>query len=1080
MRFLSTDLRTTLTLRLVLAAAALPVIGVATLLAAPGVAHAQGTPVFEGQGLIDLLPPTGLVGDAASPAELYVLALSPSGTALSGLKGKPVATAGTATDLTEVGGGLYKFTFTPPKVTARQDVTFSFKGKLPSKEAVTRSWVVSVAPPISWPVTVASNPAQITLQQDKTATVNFTLQGADSISAANADLRANVSAGSLANLTNLGNGQFSALYTAPAEPFPRIAVITVADRHDPSHTYGAMAIPLIGKADFPVTVAPNARVILKVAGREFGPIQADANGRARVPIVVPPGVTTATRVQITADGKATEEPLDLKIPESKRIALIPSSSAVPGDAKQAVTVRAFVATPDGKPDANAQVQFTATAGTVSTARHEGGGIYVATFTPPNAIYSGTLGLSASIMGSAAQSDSVNLNLAPARAAKVSLLAEPTTLAVSATDLKVTAKVSGPDGNGLPARTLNFTANGAKLKEIKDLKNGDYVATFTTTGSGPAEVSALVATTGSGNPFYRVLLLPARELLPSDGLSDAMLLVATVDEYGYPVPNVGVTLRVASGDGALPATTTTGADGLAQVHYTAGRKVGLVTVEAAAGGTTAAAALVQAPVGVSLPDLPGSGQRNVVNLLSEWAGTMGAVRVERQSPAGMARPVPVPVVTTAANVPATPPSGGTVPAKLQLASESTMIAPGSTGTLRIVLTDAEGKGVAGQSFDFLSSTGTIGAVKEIGGGVYSVALTVPAGAAGEAKVSAATRDGSVSAFSRVAIGSPAAAAVVPVATPVAAPVATVPTVAPTTPEDAWGAEPTSTPTSVATPGPVTRPPAPVTPTPVATTPAPTASSTPAVTSTPSTTSTATVTKTPSESDHPWLRARIGYDIASYAYTQTQLEANSGLFPGEVPWTATAQGVELNVRAFQPSFRYLGLEGGYRAVHYAVDPSALCQKLGRPCEDASAVGDWVTDLHFLGLARYPFESGNNLYWAGARLGYAFGDVEGIQATDNTIDFPQFRVNGLALGAELGVEIGSKLFFTPAFTEYLAGGSAPYDTVFTAELGYALIDQLYVSAKYEMSARKISVLDGASNKVGEISDSLNALTLSVGTQR
>jgi hypothetical protein len=55
--------------------------------AAPGVAWAE--PTFDGQGVLDLLQPTGIVGDGSSTVDMYVLALTPDGLPIAGLKGKP-------------------------------------------------------------------------------------------------------------------------------------------------------------------------------------------------------------------------------------------------------------------------------------------------------------------------------------------------------------------------------------------------------------------------------------------------------------------------------------------------------------------------------------------------------------------------------------------------------------------------------------------------------------------------------------------------------------------------------------------------------------------------------------------------------------------------------------------------------------------------------------------------------------------------------------------------------------------------------------------------------------------------------
>ena len=90
------------------------------------------------------------------------------------------------------------------------------------------------------------------------------------------------SSGTVANITHLGNGRYSALYTAPPTLPPQRAH-HVIDKRNPDYSFGGVAIPLKGKANFPVVGKPNSNILLKIGDREFGPIPADAAGKARSP-----------------------------------------------------------------------------------------------------------------------------------------------------------------------------------------------------------------------------------------------------------------------------------------------------------------------------------------------------------------------------------------------------------------------------------------------------------------------------------------------------------------------------------------------------------------------------------------------------------------------------------------------------------------------------------------------------------------------------------------------------------------------------------------------------------------------------
>ncbi|MFZ5482423.1 MAG: Ig-like domain-containing protein [Myxococcota bacterium] len=1013
-------------------------------------AWAQSAPAFEGQGIIELVPPTGLVGDGTTSADLFVLAIGPDGKPIPGLKTKPTASGGTVSEMTEVGGGVYRFAFTPPKVDGPQQITLSVKGKLPSKEAYARTWMVSVAPARSRQLSVASNPGTLTLGQDRTASIALNLAGGDRQALAGVNLKVKSSSGTVENVTNLGGGQFSALFNVPAVNYPHVALVTAADSRDPSHTYGSLAVPLVGKADYPVTVAPNARVILRIGGRDFGPVQADAMGRAKVPIIVPPGNAAATIVQIAGDGKVTEAPLDLKIPEAKRIALFPTANAIPSDARVQVPVRVLVVTPEGKPDMSANVVFTTTAGVITPARLEAGGVYVALWTPPtgNAATQATIAVNLADKP-AVQADAMTVNLVPARATKVTLSTEPTTLAQGADGFKVFAKVAGPDGAGMGGRELRFTTSGAKLKgDVKDLRNGDYQAAFSTTGSGPVELAGSLAATATGNPLARVLVIPGRERVPADGVSSALLTIATVDEYGYPVANVPVTLKVTRGDGTVPATATTDEHGVAQIYYTAGRKNGFVAIEAAAAEVVAGAAIVQAPADLALPDLPTSGTKAAVGLIDEWAGAIALVRLDREGMAG-----------AVAAAPQDSWAGGAAlkPSKIALTSEPATASAGGTVLLRVKVTDADGRGVGGQSLEFLSSGGTVGSVTDLGGGLYQASFSVPPTASGEVKISVASADGSVSSFMKLPIGgaesawgsSPFAASQ-PEPSPFAAQPEPSPFAASTQPAQPAAAPPPPAPTFSAPPAPAT--------------------------------STTTVTKTPSApSERPWLRIRGGYALASYNYSQEPLTAETALFPTAISFEEPipAQGFSGSARVWVPTFRYVGADVGVSFARYSLDPAPLCAKLGRPCEDAGLQEDWIGQARVLAAARYPFEVGASEFSVGARVGWSMSDVQAYLKEKDSIKLEQIWINSLALGPEVHAEIGESLFFQTYFLEHLAGGSSPFDTQFGVTAGYAFVDNVYAAVAYDLSIRKVSVANASEEPIGEIADRLHGATLSVGFQ-
>jgi hypothetical protein len=278
----------------------------------------------------------------------------------------------------------------------------------------------------------------------------------------------------------------------------------------------------------------------------------------------------------------------------------------------------------------ASVAFTVSAGSIGPASHEGGGVYVASYTPPdgNAAVKGSLSVKLT-NGAAVQSETRPLMLVPVRASQITLTATPQTLPTSAVSLTAHAAVSGPAATPLAGRTLAWSANGAKLQGVTDLKNGSYDALFTTTGTGPVELTASVAAAVTGNEMTQLLVIPSQRRLPPDGLSSAMLTIVTLDEFGYPVPNVPLTIQKSIGDGAVPESATTNASGIAEIYYTAGRANGMTAIDVSAGPLSAGVSILQAPPELTAPALPIPSSASTRAMIEEWSRSLAAMRVERQ-------------------------------------------------------------------------------------------------------------------------------------------------------------------------------------------------------------------------------------------------------------------------------------------------------------------------------------------------------------------------------------------------------------------------------------------------------------------
>ena len=75
-------------------------------------------------------------------------------------------------------------------------------------------------------------------------------------------------------------------------------------------------------------------------------------------------------------------------------------------------------------------------------------------------------------------------------------------------------------------------------------------------------------------------------------------------------------------------------------------------------------------------------------------------------------------------------------------------------MRLRAEDEQGRGKAGQTFDFASTVGVLGTITDLGGGDYSAPLVIPPDAAeGEAKVTIASEDGEIINFTKIPVTAP---------------------------------------------------------------------------------------------------------------------------------------------------------------------------------------------------------------------------------------------------------------------------------------------------------------------------------------
>jgi hypothetical protein len=166
-----------------------------------------------------------------------------------------------------------------------------------------------------------------------------------------------------------------------------------------------------------------------------------------------------------------------------------------------------------------------------------------------------------------------------------VLTGPPTLDAKATQLVVEARVIDGGGVAMARRAPIVDGIGATLAPAKELADGRWTLTAKIPASTfDVQLGASPPADPTGLAPVRLLAWPDQTSLLANGASTTWLNVVAVDRLGQGVPGVEVRLAVPGGQGLLPATATTGANGLTRVPFTAGTRPGLAQARAEAAGT----------------------------------------------------------------------------------------------------------------------------------------------------------------------------------------------------------------------------------------------------------------------------------------------------------------------------------------------------------------------------------------------------------------------------------------------------------------------------------------------------------------
>jgi hypothetical protein len=709
---------------------------------------------------IHLIPP-GEVGADGKKISLTVLVTDETGGLANGVRFRgTAASAGRIDqDCPQVGPGLYNCGYiTPTRASTGEELRF--RARLASGSEIQASFPINVVAKARARITFNATPAEIVLTVDPSSAITFNVTDEAGNVMEGLDLRATANVGQVQAVTAKGGGTYTALYVPPATPFPQVALISVWDANRPGNVFGFFRISLVGNVNYPVDArAAGVSLIFTVGDRTFPPVVSDSNGRASVPILVPPGVSYAQVELIQPNGARSTQQIDLQPPAFNRIALGGVPVFLPANGEKQARIRVFTVDPKGRPADGQDIVLTASQGQIGAARFIGNGTYEAIYTAPWSDAAGSVTITASLRGNEASStDSVDIGLEPAPPSALSLIAVPAQ--ITPNDKKTTLTARLLDASGSPARgknTIEFRTAEGPIRNPKSLGKGVFSADIPVTWNVRTRAQAIAAVRGNRQAVRQIVALPLSDWVMTG--QKVPITVLSLDQYGNPVADVAINCSVRGGGGSVTGSVQTDARGLGTVVYTAGQLAGLGAVHFVSGDASYTAPIWQSPDPMKKFEFPVSGGQRQGRTLAKWKKLRAVVDLG-QAPEAVVAAIE-PTVGGAWGAQTTPQVGtdsGSVASAGPPAAIQVSIIPGSVpetgGVVNILVkvVDASGILAPGYSVILIADGGKITGKTDNGDGTFSAVLTVgPDIGKTSIQVTATRPEGDVAGFASVQIG-----------------------------------------------------------------------------------------------------------------------------------------------------------------------------------------------------------------------------------------------------------------------------------------------------------------------------------------
>ncbi|MGB0641226.1 MAG: hypothetical protein ACPGTU_17960, partial [Myxococcota bacterium] len=545
--------------------------------------------------------------------------------------------------------------------------------------------------PTQGSISIQTEPAEWAPGQDAVQ-VKFKLEGTSRQLIGDRRILISSSVGTLTEPMPLGDGTFAARWTPPETVSQaRTAIISAVESSTPSTIAGFVALPMLAKTNLSFGATPDSQNMLTIGDRTYGPMTASPAGTVAFDVLAHPAVRSGTMASTLRDGRSSTVAAPLPLQEYPRVTFLPQPQTVPTGSAHTILLAATTAA--GAPLDGATITIQTDEATLGTAS--------ATSVP------GIYGIQTTISGDARvlnlhakmndpnslinkmQKTSSSFNVIAGLPTAV-LTADPNPIPHGETKTSLSAQIEG--ANGVPLREIRpgFAHNGKALGRTANRGNGQYsLAVSTPLGStksesdnnGPITAAVVPQLTPSALSAAGVVVWTAAT---SVGTNESIpVMVAALDAFGVPVPNVDFVLS-APGGGSFPENIKSGDSGIAVAMYSASASPGLFTINATGAGYAAQAAVFQGDESAGPRSIDG-GDGWTQTHRNSMMKVVGVVRVTSEAapapppvvvapPPAPVEPAPAPVVTAPPPVVTAPPPVVATPAAAPAAAAPAAAAP----------------------------------------------------------------------------------------------------------------------------------------------------------------------------------------------------------------------------------------------------------------------------------------------------------------------------------------------------------------------------------------------------------------------